>query len=419
MVNKLYGDGIHDDTAAIQEMIDSGVREVILPAPEKFYLISKPLELPSNFRLELPRFAEVRLAEQSNCVMVKNKMVPDYAKRLPAHCYTREIYQHLWSFVDDYSPDAPCENIELCGGIWNCNNQFQKPNPEQGKDYSAHEFYGCGMLFYNVKNFTFRNLTIKDPSQYGMAMDTVSYFTVENIVFDYTKWNPIPLNMDGIHLDGNCHYGTIRNLKGTCYDDLVAINAHEGSHGPITNIEIDGIYAENCHSGVRLLLVNEIVEKIHISNVFGTYYQYVIGLTKFYPGETTGYFDSISIDHVYASKCLPVKFGNNKSHPGYMEDCSPVIWVQRSTVVKNLSVSQLHRRESANNVDTIHIGEKAEVGRLIIDDVTTTNTTGAPMYLLHNKGHIKYLSMKRVDAASEGDRVFVNAVSGKIDEVDN
>ena len=44
----LYGDGIHDDTNAIQEMIDSGVCEVILPAPKKFYLISKPLELPSN-----------------------------------------------------------------------------------------------------------------------------------------------------------------------------------------------------------------------------------------------------------------------------------------------------------------------------------------------------------------------------------
>ena len=28
--NRLYGDGIHDDTAAIQELIDSGVCEVFL-----------------------------------------------------------------------------------------------------------------------------------------------------------------------------------------------------------------------------------------------------------------------------------------------------------------------------------------------------------------------------------------------------
>ena len=60
---KLYGDGIHDDTPALQEMIDSGVCEVILPAPEKHYIITKPLELPSNFRLVLPRFAHIRLAD--------------------------------------------------------------------------------------------------------------------------------------------------------------------------------------------------------------------------------------------------------------------------------------------------------------------------------------------------------------------
>jgi hypothetical protein len=69
----LYGDGIHDDTLAIQEMIDSGKCEVSLPVPDKYYLISKPLELPSNFRLVLPRYAEIRLAKGSNCVMLKNK----------------------------------------------------------------------------------------------------------------------------------------------------------------------------------------------------------------------------------------------------------------------------------------------------------------------------------------------------------
>lgn len=73
----LFGDGIHDDTDAIQEMIDSGCCEVVLPAPKVRYVISRPLELPSNFKLCLPRFAEIRLAKGSNCVMLKNKMVVD------------------------------------------------------------------------------------------------------------------------------------------------------------------------------------------------------------------------------------------------------------------------------------------------------------------------------------------------------
>ena len=33
----LYGDGIHDDTAAIQELIDTSVGELSLPAPKKLY----------------------------------------------------------------------------------------------------------------------------------------------------------------------------------------------------------------------------------------------------------------------------------------------------------------------------------------------------------------------------------------------
>ncbi len=396
---KLYGDGIHDDTAAIQSMIDSGVCEVALPAPENFYLISKPLELPSNFSLVLPRFAEIRLADHSNCVMVRNKMVPDYAKRLPACAYTKQIYQHLWSYVDDYSADAPCENIALRGGIWNCNNQNQLPNPERGMSYSVHEFYGCGMLFYNVKGFKLSDLTIKDPSQYGVTMDTVSYFTVENITFDYNLGNPYPINMDGIHLDGNCHYGVIRNLKGTCYDDLIALNAHEGSHGPITNIEIDGLFADYCHSAVRLLLVDEDISNIHISNVYGSYYQYVVGLTKFYPGDPKGCFDAITIDNVYASKALPVRKGDFQ-HPPKLENSLPFLWVQKSNV-KTLTITNVHRRETLVPVATIHVGEQARVERLIVDDVTTTNETGKPMPLLRNEGRIDFVSLNRVNAAQD------------------
>ena len=71
----LYGDGIHDDTDAIQEMIDSGVCEVSLPAPKKHYLISRALVIPSNFKLKLPRYAQIKLADGSNCFMLKNKTV--------------------------------------------------------------------------------------------------------------------------------------------------------------------------------------------------------------------------------------------------------------------------------------------------------------------------------------------------------
>ncbi|MBR2376206.1 MAG: hypothetical protein IKA85_00310 [Clostridia bacterium] len=406
MKHTLYGDGIHDDTAAIQELIDSGIREVALPSPEKFYLISKSLVLPSNFRLVLPRFAEIKLAANSNCVMVKNKMIPDYAKRMDDDVYELPLTAHLWGYVDDYSPDAPCENIELCGGIWNCNNMEQIPNPEQSKNFSVREFYGCGMLFYNVKNFKICDLTVKDPSQYAITLDKVSYFTVEGITFDFNKGNPYPINMDGIHVDGNCHHGVIRNLKGTCYDDLVALNAHEGSRGDITNIDISDIYADYCHSAVRLLLVRQNISNIRISNIYGNFYQYCIGFTKFYPGETEGSFDAISIDNIFAAKALTSKMGEISFYKSAPMNSRRLIWIQKGTVVNSLSVSHWHRREKTLPQELICIDDGALVNRMILSDITAENCTDREMPLMCNMGTIKYLAT--ADLCSGNGSVIVN-----------
>jgi len=103
-MHTLYGDGIHDDTTAIQEMIDSGVCEVCLPAPKVRYLISKPLIIPSNFSLKLPRYAEIKLADGSDCFMVQSKTVDKPEMR------SREFLSpfhkiRLWRYYDLYSPE--------------------------------------------------------------------------------------------------------------------------------------------------------------------------------------------------------------------------------------------------------------------------------------------------------------------------
>jgi len=253
------------------------------------------------------------------------------------------------------------------------------------------------MLFYSVKNLKLSDMTIKDPTNFAVTMDRVSYFTVEDITFDYNDGNPYSLNMDGIHLDGNCHFGVIRNLKGACRDDLVALNADEGSAGPITDIEIDGLFAEECHSAVRLLTVHHRLERVHISNVFGTYYQYCIGITKYYPGETDGGYDMISIDHVYASKAIR----HEHLYPWPNSRVYAPIWISHDTVVKNLHVGHLHRREENNPIPTIHVGKNTRIKRLILDDVTTENRTDAPMPLLHNEGSIELLSLRHVYAEDD------------------
>ena len=61
----LVGDGVVDDTAAIQARLDSGMSCVYLPPPTKHYLISKTLKIGSNQELRLDRFSVVRLAPRA------------------------------------------------------------------------------------------------------------------------------------------------------------------------------------------------------------------------------------------------------------------------------------------------------------------------------------------------------------------
>ena len=379
----LYGDGIHDDHPAIQERIDSGVCEVVLPVPKVKYVISQPLRLPSNFRLVLPRYAEICLADSANCVMVQNKVVRKPASEdgagSPLWFYTK-----VWSAAPE---DAAC-NIEIIGGIWNCNNMGQNPNPIQTRCFEPEGYTGFGMIFFNVSGLKLSSLTLKDPVNFGVTLDRVSYFTVEDITFDYNYGNPKPLNMDGIHINGNCHHGQIRNLRGACYDDLVALNADEGSGGPISHMEISHIFSEDCHSAVRMLTVRHSVEYIHISQVHGTYYQYCIGLTKYYPGETVGHFDAIVLENIYASKAERREIyckGNSRVYP--------LIWVQGNCRVGCLHIRNLQRRERQVEIETVHIGKNTVVKRLVLEDIVTKHEkeTGENMPLLVNLGSVERL----------------------------
>lgn len=397
----LYGDGVHDDTAAIQEMIDSGVCEVSLPAPKVCYLISRPLVIPSCFKLKLPRYAEIKLADGSNCFMLQNKTVEKPARRLRE--FLSPLCKQGWKYIDELSPDEEdtCHDFEIEGGIWNFNNQNQIPNPIYTQEYPDPDYLGHAMFFYNVRCFRLANMTLKDPANYAIMIDRAEYFTIENLTFDFNFGNPIASNMDGVHLNGNCRFGIIRNLQGACYDDLVALNAHEGAGGDITDIEIDGIFAENCHSAVRLLTVSDRIERIRISNVYGTYYQYCIGFTKYYPGETTGCFDAITLDGIYAAKSerLPIQ----EAHMGDKNYHFPLVWIQDDTRVGGLSVTHLHRREKVNPIDTVHIGKKARVERLILRDIRLENLTGAPCSVFRNFGKIGILDTDLVEKEIENE----------------
>ncbi len=397
----LYGDGIHDDYPAIQEMINSGVCEVTLPAPKVKYLISKTLVLPSNFRLVLPRFAEICLMENSNCPMLSNawKNIEDNGE------IVRSGRDKIWNFVSRISPEKEdkCKNIEVVGGVWNFNNKEQMPNPLRTLEFGENEDYtGFGIQFFNVENLKISSMTLKDPITFALVLDVVSYFTIEDITFDFVDGNPMKLNMDGVHIDGNCHHGVIRNIKGACFDDLVALNAYEGYAGPISNIVIDGLFAEDCHSAVRLLAIHEKLSNIHITNVFGTYYQYCIGLSKFYPIETTDGFENIVIDNVYASKAVRDEENIPIFKGSYV---FPLIWVQDGVKLKNLQISSVYRKEYNVPIETIYLGDCGTIENVSITNVSSENYTGKTMPLIVNNGYIKNFNTSCL--YTDGDDVYI------------
>ena len=414
----LYGDGIHDDQPAIQEMLDSGSKEIKLPTPAKNYLITKTLEIPSDCSFSLPRHAVIKLADGANCFMLKNKTVYKPAKRLHPEMYNHkaslgergaEVAERADFFVNDYSPDEAdtTRNITVCGGIWDCNNMGQKPNPQRGNNFDTYGYVGYGMLFYNVKDLTLKEMTLKDPVNFSVTLDRVSDFTVRDVEFDFNLGNPVPLNMDGIHVNGNCRSGVIENLSGACYDDLVALNADEGSFGPITNIKINNISAENCHSAVRLLTVKNAIENIRITNVSGTYYQYGIGFTNYYKGSVDGYFDGIALEDLNISKAdrEPIRKLVAPVVPkwGAGRHFSPV-WIQENAKVKTITVRNLHRVERINPIETITVGENAEIDELTLENIVTENHTGQPMPLFKNSGTVKNLIASGLK--TDGDEIY-------------
>lgn len=370
---KLAGDGVTDDTAAIQAMLDTGTSCVYLPPPAKHYLISRPLILASGQELKLDRYTLVRLAPQSNCCMIENRN---------------------WQTGD--------RRIAVTGGVWDFANTDQKPKPKDYGDPNSKQkfkrdyYLGVVFRFDRVQDLNIRGLTIMNPLTYSVQLTRTSFFTVEDITFDFRTWNPERLNMDGIHLDGGCHHGRIANLRGTAFDDMVALNANDGRCSAcaddITDIDIDGIYAGYSHSAVRLLSNGERVERITIRNVFGQFYVYAVGFTHYFPGRPRGRFNDIVVENVFAGKSLsPDEIGR------YSRCNYPLIQFQGPIDCGTIKLSNINREESTVPVETIGVDPQATIEHLTIRDGRMVNLLDKPIRYLVGRERIKHLTQENID----------------------
>ncbi len=383
----VVGDGRHDDTTGLQAALDSGAATVYLPAPPANYLISDTLTVHSCQSLIADRNAVIRLADHAHAHMLTNADRGDADQR-----------------------------ITIIGGIWDGNNAHQTCEYHQEGatwrvPYDPDRYLGVLMQFNRVTDLRVAHVTYKDPETFAFQAANLRRFTIEDITFDF---NLLRGNMDGVHLHGNCHQGRIANLKGTTNDDLVALNADDGSmfeldRGPITDILVDGIWAEDGYTAVRLLSAGSPVRRIKLANIYGTYRHNVVSLTnhRVRPGEPST-FDDISIDGVFCSKSVT---GMSPSIHGASSSGMSLVRIEAPAAVSSLTIRDYHRSELNLPASDIHIEAGAAVRHLAVSDATIENRCQAPLSVLHNCGMVENLSLHNVSTTAVSPAGPVQVVS--------
>jgi len=349
---------MNQDTKKIQQLLDQ-CGDVYIP--DGLYIIDEPLVIHDNTHLRAAKNAILRLADQANCeILINDKLAMDYN-----------------------------ENITVEGGIWDGNNlnQTRYPQPEDVAPdrFYRERYFGVFIRLIGVRNLRVCNLTIKNPNAYSMQLAMVHHFTVENIYFDQNLefgW------MDGVHVNGPAKDGMIRNIRGATNDDMIALNCDdcfetEISCGNIEDVLIDGVYAENGYTGVRLLSCGHTLHNVQIRNIFGSYRYYTIGFTQHnvHPG---GYclLDNITIDGVFVKKAKPM-------------DDYPIIFFADGTHTTRATLRNIHRVEhNDTNASNVKIEKDAVVDRLVIDDMTLRYTEGSGPDMIVKEGKIGELIIR-------------------------
>jgi len=186
------------------------------------------------------------------------------------------VGRHCRNFmITNANPGNGNANISLQGGIWDANNAG---NP-RGIDYDPFAYTGVAINFTNVRSLTLRDLTVLNPESFFVRIGEVCDFHIENIILSADEIRP---NQDGIHVGGFSRNGVIRGIHATGAkvpnDDMVALNADDDverqlnlgmRRGPIRNLLVENIEAEDAFTFIRLLSVEQPIEDITVKHLRG------------------------------------------------------------------------------------------------------------------------------------------------------
>ena len=243
------GDGEHNDAHAIQTALDSGAEIVYSPAGT--YRIGETLRVRSDTHILCDGMARLFLCER------KPKKRGDF----------------LLTNADTVSGNR---NITITGGIWD-GNYDGKNNDKPADLFAPDAWSGATLNFCGVENLTLSGLDMRSSTVYHIRMARLRRFTIRDIRFSAVR---PAYNQDGLHFGGHVYNGLIENITaspGQTNDDLIALNADDSMarlenfdicRGPIEDVTIRNVFAEDCYTAFRMLSVTSPIRRVTIENVY-------------------------------------------------------------------------------------------------------------------------------------------------------
>ena len=241
----ICADGSRDCSAAMQTLFDQG-GDIHIPAGR--YRIGRTLLLGSRTAIHADPGAVFLLDEQT----------------------PKREGDHLLSCRDG------SHRIGIFGGVWDGN--FALPyNTKPASIFEPDGWSGAALNFVGVTDLTLEDMEIANSVTYNLRLSRVEDFRIRHIAFSARER---AFNQDGVHLGGGCRHGHIEDIravsKGQTNDDLLAINADDSVErienrglvrDAIEDIYVDGLFAEDCHTAIRVLSVDAPIRRVHIRNV--------------------------------------------------------------------------------------------------------------------------------------------------------
>lgn len=244
------GDGIADDAAAVQSALDKAENGGKVYIPAGNYRIGRTLYIGDGTAVYAQPDARLFVCEKSP------KKRGDF-------------------LLSNRDPANGNRDITLIGGTWD-GNFDGKNNTKPSNLFDPNAFSGSTLNFVNVKNLTLQSLNMRNSVVYYIRMAKLDGFVIRDIRFSSDRRS---FNQDGLHFGGEVRHGLIENItasSGQTNDDMIAFNADDSMVrlenldlccGPIEDITVRGVFAENCYTGFRLLSVNSPIRNIVMEDI--------------------------------------------------------------------------------------------------------------------------------------------------------